>query len=90
MNVRSKYRSKVGSVEEASCVAGHGVSEFNVIAQDLSTYGTDIYGRQALAELTERLAQLDGVRRIRLHYAYPSDFPMDVLDVMARHPNVCN
>lgn len=77
-------------VEEAAMLAGRGVSEFNVIAQDLSAYGTDIYGRQALAELTERLAQLDGVRRIRLHYAYPSDFPMDVLDVMARYPNVCN
>ena len=77
-------------VEEAAILAGRGVSEFNVIAQDLSAYGTDIYGRQALAELTERLAQLDGVRRIRLHYAYPSDFPMDVLDVMARYPNVCN
>ena len=62
----------------------------NAIAQEHSAYGTDIYGRQALAELTERLAQLDGVRRIRLHYAYPSDFPMEVLDVMARYPNVCN
>ncbi|HJE39660.1 MAG: 30S ribosomal protein S12 methylthiotransferase RimO [Candidatus Amulumruptor caecigallinarius] len=87
---RYKSRSMEEIVEEAAILAGRGVSEFNVIAQDLSAYGTDIYGRQALAELTERLAQLDGVRRIRLHYAYPSDFPMDVLDVMARYPNVCN
>lgn len=87
---RYKSRPMEEIVEEAAILAGRGVSEFNVIAQDLSAYGTDIYGRQALAELTERLAQLDGVRRIRLHYAYPSDFPMDVLDVMARYPNVCN
>lgn len=75
---------------EAKMLVSRGVSELNVIAQDLSAYGTDLYGRHALAELTERLAQIDGVRRIRLHYAYPSDFPMDVLDVMARYPNVCN
>lgn len=71
-------------------LVSRGVSELNVIAQDLSAYGTDIYGHHALAELTERLAQIGGIRRIRLHYAYPSDFPMDVLDVMARYPNVCN
>ena len=67
-----------------------GVKEFNIIAQDLSSYGTDIYNRPALAELIERLVAIKGVEWIRLHYAYPSDFPMDVLDVMAKHDNVCN
>ena len=66
-----------------------GVKEFNVIAQDLSSYGTDLYGRQSLAELIEKMAEIPGVEWIRLHYAYPADFPMDILDVMARHDNVC-
>lgn len=87
---RYKSRSIDEITAEAKMLVSRGVSELNVIAQDLSAYGTDLYGRHALAELTERLAQIDGVRRIRLHYAYPSDFPMDVLDVMARYPNVCN
>lgn len=87
---RYKSRSIDEITAEAKMLVSRGVSELNVIAQDLSAYGTDLYGRPALAELTERLAQIDGVRRIRLHYAYPSDFPMDVLDVMARYPNVCN
>ena len=76
-------------LEETESLVKEGVKEFNVIAQDLSSYGTDIYGRQALAELVERMAETKGVEWIRLHYAYPSDFPMDVLDVMARHDNVC-
>lgn len=75
--------------ETASLVA-EGVKEFNVIAQDLSSYGADLYGRQALAELIDRMADIKGVEWIRLHYAYPSDFPLDVLDVMAKRDNVCN
>lgn len=75
--------------EEVRTLAADGVSEFNVIAQDLSSYGTDIYGRHALAELIDRLADIEGVEWIRLHYAYPSDFPLDILDVMARRSNVC-
>lgn len=67
-----------------------GVREFNVIAQDLSSYGLDIYGHQALPELIERMAQIDGVEWIRLHYAYPAQFPYDLLSVMARYDNVCN
>ena len=69
---------------------GKGVKEFNIIAQDLSSYGTDLYGQQSLAELIDRLADIEGVEWIRLHYAYPADFPMDILDVMARRDNVCN
>lgn len=67
-----------------------GVKEFNIIAQDLSSYGLDLYGGHRLAQLVDRLADIKGVERIRLHYAYPADFPMDILDVMARRKNVCN
>lgn len=66
-----------------------GVKEFNIIAQDLSSYGLDLYGGHRLAQLVDRLADIPGVERIRLHYAYPADFPMDILDVMARRDNVC-
>ncbi len=76
-------------LEETKQLVAKGVKEFNVIAQDLSSYGTDIYGHHALPELIDRMAQIEGVEWIRLHYAYPSDFPMDLLDVMARHDNVC-
>lgn len=75
---------------EVRHLVSQGIVEFNIIAQDLSSYGLDIYGRHALAELVESLAQVPGVRWLRLHYAYPSDFPLDVLDVMAKHPNVCS
>lgn len=76
-------------LEEVKQLTSEGLKEFNVIAQDLSSYGTDIYGRHALAELIDRMAEIDGVEWIRLHYAYPSDFPMDILDIMARRDNVC-
>ncbi len=76
-------------LEETRTLVSEGVKEFNVIAQDLSSYGTDLYGRHALAELIDRMADIEGVEWIRLHYAYPSDFPMDILDVMARRENVC-
>lgn len=74
---------------EASAMVKRGVREINVIAQDLSAYGTDLYGRSALAELVDRLADIEGLEWIRLHYAYPADFPIDVLDVMAKRNNVC-
>ena len=67
-----------------------GVKEFNIIAQDLSSYGLDLYGKHSLAELIDRMADIEGVEWIRLHYAYPADFPMDILDVMARRENVCS
>lgn len=76
-------------LDEVTALVDRGVKEFNIIAQDLSSYGTDLYGRQALAELIDRMASLPGVQWIRLHYAYPSDFPYDILPVMASHPNVC-
>lgn len=77
-------------LEETRQLVKEGVKEFNVIAQDLSSYGTDLYGSHALAELIDRMADIEGMEWIRLHYAYPSDFPMDILDVMARRENVCN
>ncbi len=77
-------------LEETKELVDKCVKDFNVIAQDLSSYGTDLYGRHALPELIDRMAQIEGVEWIRLHYAYPSDFPMELLDVMARHDNVCN
>lgn len=76
--------------KEVEGLVKDGVKEFNIIAQDLSSYGLDIYGRHALAELTETLANISGVELLRLHYAYPADFPMDILDVMAKYPNVAS
>lgn len=76
--------------KEVKSLVKEGVKEFNIIAQDLSAYGTDIYGRHALPELLDNIADIEGVEWIRLHYAYPSDFPLEVLDVMAKRENVCN
>ncbi len=76
-------------LEETKQLVVKGVKDFNIIAQDLSSYGTDLYGHHALPDLIDRMAQIEGVEWIRLHYAYPSDFPMELLDVMARHDNVC-
>ena len=89
--ITGRYRSRTieDIAEEVTALASRGVREFNIIAQDLSYYGTDIYGRQEIARLIDRLADIDGVEWIRLHYAYPKDFPLDLLDVMARRDNVC-
>ena len=76
-------------LDEVRWLVSKGVKEFNVIAQDLSSYGSDIYGEHRLAELIDRMAEIEGVQWIRLHYAYPTDFPYDILPVMARHPNIC-
>lgn len=76
-------------LEEVADLVAKGVKEFNVIAQDLSSYGLDLYKEHKLPELIDRMAEIPGVEWIRLHYAYPADFPMEILDVMARHDNVC-
>ena len=76
-------------LEETRHLVSIGVKEFNIIAQDLSSYGKDLYGKQSLAELIDKMSDVKGVEWIRLHYAYPSDFPYDVLDVMAKKANVC-
>lgn len=74
---------------EVRSLVAKGVKEFNVIAQDLSSYGLDLYGKMMLPELIDRMAKIDGVEWIRLHYAYPAQFPYEVLPVMAHNPNVC-
>lgn len=76
-------------IDEVKTLVAQGVKEFNVIAQDLSSYGLDLYGKMVLPELVDRMAQVEGVKWIRLHYAYPAQFPIELLDVMARHENVC-
>ena len=77
-------------LDEVRKLADGGVKEFNVIAQDLSSYGLDLEGRMMLPELIDRMADIDGVEWIRLHYAYPTQFPYDVLPVMASRDNVCS
>lgn len=76
-------------LDEVRELVAQGVKEFNVIAQELTFYGVDLYHRRALPELIDRMAQIDGVVWIRLHYGYPTDFPWELLEVMRRHDNVC-
>ena len=76
-------------IAEVENLVARGVKEFQVIAQDLSSYGTDLYKENRLAQLIDQMAQIKGVEWIRLHYAYPAGFPKDLLPVMARHSNVC-
>ena len=76
-------------LEEVKWLVSKGVKEFNVIAQDLSSYGLDIYGEHRLAQLLDQMAQVEGVEWIRIHYTYPTDFPYDILPVMAKHSNIC-
>lgn len=75
--------------EEARKLAGRGVRELMVIAQDTTYYGIDLYGRRMLAELLRRLCRIDGIEWIRLHYAYPAAFPDEVIEVMASEPKIC-
>lgn len=76
-------------VGEVRYLVSKGVKEFQIIAQELTYYGVDIYKRQAIAELVERISDVEGVEWIRLHYAYPSHFPYDLLRVMRERKNVC-
>lgn len=76
-------------VKQAKDLAAKGVKELMLIAQDLTYYGLDLYKKRALAELLEQLAQVEGIEWIRLHYAFPAGFPMDVLDVMNKYDNIC-
>jgi ribosomal protein S12 methylthiotransferase len=77
-------------VAEARTLVAGGVRELVVIGQDTTCYGLDLYGRRRLAELLRLLAELPGVEWVRLMYAYPARFPLDVLDVIAAHPRICN
>lgn len=90
--ITGRYKSRpIAEIEEeVRTLVSRGVREFNIIAQDLSGYGLDLEeGRLLLPELIERLAVIPGVKWLRLHYAYPAQFPDRILDVMAQHDNVC-
>ena len=90
--MRGKHISKPieDLITEATKLAKNGTKELLLIAQDSTFYGLDLYKERKLAELMDRLANVDGIEWIRLHYAFPSGFPMDVLDVMNKRSNVCN
>ncbi len=85
-----KSRTMEDILYEAEWLAEKGVKEFQVIAQELTYYGMDLYGERKIAELIRKMADIEGVEWIRLHYAYPHDFPMELLDVMNQKSNVCN
>ncbi len=89
MTGRHKSRTIESLVMEARYLAKKGVKELLLIAQDLSYYGIDIYGKNRLAELIEKVSEVDGIEWIRLHYLYPTKFPMDILPVMRENPKVC-
>jgi ribosomal protein S12 methylthiotransferase len=76
-------------VAEAKSLAEKGVRELIIIAQDTTYYGLDLYRRRALAELLQKLSEVEGIEWIRIHYSYPAAFPEDVLDQMANNPKVC-
>ncbi len=84
-----KSRPVEDIIDEVKTLVAQGTVEFQVVAQELTYYGLDLYKKRALAELVDKMAQIKGVRWIRLHYAYPNAFPEDLLDVMAKHKNVC-
>lgn len=89
--ITGKYKSRPMEdiLDEVKHLVSKGVSEIQLIAQDLTGYGMDRYGKYNIAELVEKIAQTPGVEWLRLHYAYPNNFPMDLLSVMAKYPNVC-
>ena len=90
--IRGAHRSRPidDIVAEAKALVAGGVKELIVISQDTTWYGLDLYHKRALGELLERLATESGAPWIRLHYTYPSSFPEDAIDAIARHPNICN
>ena len=86
---KQKSRPIEDVVAEVEGLVAKGVKELQVIAQELTGYGTDLYGKQMIAPLIDRIAQVPGLEWIRLHYAYPTSFPMELLEVMKRRSNVC-
>ena len=90
--MRGKHRSTPIEelVAEAEKLAAKGVKELILIAQDLTYYGLDLYKKRNLAELLQKLVKVEGIEWIRLHYAFPTGFPMDVLEVMRNEPKICN
>ena len=87
---KHRSRSQDDILSEVEELARHGVKEFQIIEQELTYYGVDLDGRRQIAELIDRMADINGVEWIRLHYAYPNQFPMDLLDVIRSRDNVCN
>ena len=87
---RHQSRPMAEILDEVRYLVNQGTKEFNVIAQELTYYGVDIDGQQQIAELIDRMADIEGVEWVRLHYAYPTHFPWDLLPVMRKHNNVCN
>lgn len=86
---KHKSRSKEDILNEVRMLVAEGVKEFQIIAQELTYYGIDIDGKRHIADLIDEMAQIKGVKWIRLHYAYPNQFPFELLEVMSRHDNVC-
>lgn len=86
---RHRSRPEEELLDEVRWLVAQGVSEFNVIAQELTYYGVDLYGGQRLPQLIEKMAHIEGVRWIRLHYGYPTHFPFDLTRVMRENNNVC-
>jgi len=89
--IRGKHvsRSMESLVEEAKILADKGVREIILISQDVTYYGIDLYGSKKIAELTQKISEVEGIEWVRLNYLYPHQFPMDLLDVMAENPKIC-
>lgn len=85
-----KSRTIESIVDEAKWLVSKGVKEIQLIAQDLTYYGLDIYHKHMLPELVQRISEIDGIEWIRLHYGYPNNFPYEILDVMKNNPKVCS
>ena len=88
MTGKHQSRKKEEIINEVKELVAQGVKELQIIAQELTYYGVDLDGRRQVAELIEAIADVPGVKWIRLHYAYPNEFPLELLDVMRRKPNV--
>ncbi len=90
--IRGKHLSRPIEelIEEATILVAGGVKEINLISQDTTYYGLDLYGKRNLAQLLDQLSRVQGLEWLRLHYAYPLSFPTDILDVIRERPNICN
>ena len=86
-NHRSRPMEEI--LNEVKLLVSHGVKEFQLIAQELTYFGIDIYKKRKISELVDAVANIEGVEWIRLHYAYPTQFPVELLDVMSKHSNIC-
>jgi ribosomal protein S12 methylthiotransferase len=90
MRGKHKSKSKEEIIKEAEFLAANGVKEILLIAQELTYYGIDLYNQRELPDLINKISEVKGIEWIRLHYAYPSGFPLELLDIMRDNPKVCN